>query len=277
MSIIIISGEVGSLEDKVASMVAEKLGYPLVNRRDVHQLAQDCDSEFGKACDFYETAYGETEQFGLWERTFFSAPAYVSLFESLHFELASRGNVVILGRGPQIVLRHIPGVLKVRIVAPTEWRAEIIAKDKNMPYEEALDFVNKFDQRRRALMESVYGVDLYIWLYDMSINIRSFSPVTAANFICQGMERIEKPLDNGKVQEQLKNLALAKKAESAIKKRISTSPYRKVEVTATSDGVVKLLGIVQDKRSKEQAEKAALEVEGVSRVENNLKTTELTF
>ena len=277
MSIIIISGEVGSLEDKVASLVAERLGYPLVNRRDVHQLAKDCDSEFGKACSFYETAYGETEQFGLWERTFFSAPAYVSLFESLHFELASRGNVVILGRGPQIVLRDIPGVLKVRIVASTEWRAERIAKDKNVPYDRALDFVNKFDQRRRALMESVYGVDLYIWLYDMSVNIRSFSPVTAADLICQGMGRMEQPLDNGEVQEQLKNLALAKKAESNIKKKISTSPYRKVEVTATPDGVIKLSGIVQDKRSKERAEKAALEVEGVSKVENNLKTTELTF
>lgn len=277
MAIIIISGEVGSLEDRVASLVAERLQYPVVSRKDVHQLAQDCDSEFGKACSFYETAYGEREQFGLWERTFFSAPAYVSLFESLHYELASRGDLVILGRGPQIVLREIPGIFKVRIVAPTEWRAKIIAEDRKIAFEEAVDFVNRFDQRRRALMESVYGVDLYIWLYDMSLNIKSFSLETAADIIVTGMEKMEKPLNNGEIQERLKNLSLAKRVESSIKKKIPTSPYRNVDVTAAAGGSITLSGVVRDRRSREQAEKIAMEVQGVAKVENKLKTSELTF
>lgn len=277
MAIIVISSEVATPGDEIAALVAKKLDHQLVDHSHVRQLAQDCDSEFEKACAFYQANYGEGEQVGWMERMFYSKPAYVSLFKSLHYQLASQGNVVILGRGPQIVLRDVPGILKVRIVAPTRWRAEKIAALRNISLDEATAYVDRMDLSRRALMESVYGVPIYIWLYDLSVNIQTFSSETAADFICQAVTRMTDRPDEAVLRERLIGLALAARVETAIKKEIQISPYRGVEVTATPDGQINLDGAVHDKYSKTRAEKIAMAVKGVSAVVNRLKTTDIGF
>jgi len=92
MAIIVISSEVATPGDEIAALVAKKLDHQLVDHSHVRQLAQNCDSGFDKACAFYQTNYGEQEQVGWWERLFYSNPAYVSLFKSLHYELASQAS-----------------------------------------------------------------------------------------------------------------------------------------------------------------------------------------
>lgn len=277
MAIIVVSSEAGVPGDEVAALVAEKLGHQLVDHSQVRQLAQDCDSEFDKACAFYQSNYGEREQVGWLERLFYSNPAYVSLFKSLHFELASRGNVVILGRGPQIVLKDVPGILKVRIVAPTRWRAEQVAAQRGISLEEAAAYVDKMDLSRRALMESVYGVPIYIWLYDLAVNMQTFSLDTAAGFICQAVAGMKTAPADSVVKESLSCLALAARVESAIFKEIQVTPYRGIQVVATPEGQVTLDGAVHEKFSKDQAEKIARSVKGVGAVVNRLKTTGIGY
>jgi len=277
MAIIVISSEAGAPGEQIAALVAERLGHQLVDHSQVRQLAQDCDSEFDKACTFYQANYGEPEPIGWLERLFYSNPAYVSLFKSLHYELASRGNVVILGRGPQIVLREVPGILKVRIVAPTRWRAEQVAAQRGVSLEEATAYVDKMDLSRRALMESVYGVPIYIWLYDLAINMQTFSTETATGFICQAATAMRSAPDETAIKEKLFCLALAARVESAVKKQIQVAPYRGFAVTATADGSVSLTGAVHDKFSRSQAEKIAAAVKGVTGVANLLKTTDIGY
>jgi len=277
MAIIVISSEAGAPGEEVAALVAEKLGYQLVDHSHVRQLAQDCDSEFDKACAFYQSNYGEREQVGWLERLFYSNPAYVSLFKSLHFELASRGNVVILGRGPQIVLKDVAGILKVRIVAPTRWRAEQVAAQRGISPEEATAYVDKMDLSRRALMESVYGVPIYIWLYDLAVNMQTFSLNTAAAFICQAVAGMKTAPEEAVVKEKLTCLSLAALVESAIFKEIQVTPYRGIQVVATAEGQVTLDGAVHEKFSKDRAEKIARSVKGVAAVVNHLKTTGIGY
>jgi hypothetical protein len=277
MAIIIISSEIGTPRDEIAALVAKKLDHQLADHSHVRQLAQDCDSEFDKACAFYQSNYGEQEHVGWLERVFYSKPAYVSLFKALHYELASRGDVVILGRGPQIVLRDVPGVLKVRIVAPTRWRAEKMAARRNISLDEATAYVDKMDLSRRALMESVYGVPIYIWLYDLSINVQTFTVETAAGFICQAASGMDTVPDEADLKEKLTCLALAARVDSAIKQEIQVAPFREFEVSATADGQVSLEGAVHERYSKTRAEKIARTVKGVSGVVNRLKTTDLGY
>lgn len=277
MAIIIISSEAGAPGDEIAALVAKKLDHQLVDHSHMRELAQDCDSEFGKACAFYQTNYGEHEDVGWLERVFYSKPAYVSLFKALHYELASRGNVVIIGRGPQIVLRDIPGILKVRIVAPTHWRAEKVAAQRNISLDEATAYVNKMDLKRRALMESVYGMPIYIWLYDLSINMQTFTVETAVDFTCRAVAGMNAAPDEAAVKEKLTCLALAARVESFIKQEIQMAPYSRFEVTATADGHISLEGAVHDEYSKTQAEKIARSLKGVSGVVNRLKTTGIGY
>jgi cytidylate kinase len=274
MAIVVISRQVGSFGDEIASLVARKCSFQLIDQAQVHQLAQDCDSEFSKACTLYETELKPS----FFEGFFFQSPAYSSLFESLNFEVASRGNVVIVGRGAQIVLRDVPGVFKARIVAPVEIRIKRVMEDKNVSGEEAGEFVSKYDTQRRALIRSIFDKDLRDWdLYDLILNTVSYDPETGSDILCKAVEVMKKDVDDADLHEKLKNMAFAKRVESSLKKKIWTSSYRNIEVTASSDGAVTLSGFVPDKKTKERAKKIAQDVRGVSRVENELRTTELSF
>jgi len=110
MAIITISRQVGSFGDEIAALVARKLDHQIIDNDRVYILAREHDEDFKNACTLYSTQLFR----GFLERHFANNPAYKSLFESINCELASIGNVVILGRGAQIALRDIAEVLDIR-------------------------------------------------------------------------------------------------------------------------------------------------------------------
>jgi len=274
MAIVVISRQVGSLGDEIAAKVAERLNLQLMDQAYVHNLAKACDPEFEKACALYET---ELEP-GFFERFFFSNEGYSSLFESLNLELASQGNVVLIGRGAQIVLKDIPGVFKTRIVAPKEVRVKRVAQQQGVSQDEATDFVDQYDTLRRALIRTLFDTDLKDWdLYDLILNTKNYTIETGSEIVCRAIELIPTTGEEEAIKEQLARLAFAKKVESKIKKRITTSPYRNIEVTAKDKGLITLSGFVSNLITKETVSQIAFEVQGVTKVENKLSITNLSF
>lgn len=274
MAVVAISRKVGSYGDEIAALVAKRLGYRLVDRQQVHRLAQDCDDEFRRACAVFEA---EQSRGGLWEHLFFGDPAHAALFAALNLELAAQGDVVLVGRGAQIVLQGLPGVFKARIVAPKPLRVERIMALKGLSQEEAQEYVSRHDEQRRALIQSVFRVDLSDWsLYDLVINTAGVSQQAAAEVIARGVELLPAPADPEALARNLKDLAFAKRVESALKRRILTSGYHDIQVTARG-GNITLGGVLADRRSKEKAERIARELPGVESVDNQLKFTELSF
>lgn len=273
MGVLTISRKVGSLGDEIGAMVANKLGYRLVTRQEIKEMAQSCDTEFKRTCSLFESELTG----GFIERLFFKDPASASLFESLNYELAAQGDVVLMGRGGQIVLAEVPGVFKVRIVAPAWLRAGRISQRANLSPDEAAEFVRKHDGKRRALIESIFDRNLSDWsLYDLVINTTGVSAELATDMICLAMERSAKG-DWSAEREKLDNLAFAKRVESHIKKRIATAPHRDIQAFSPQKGVVVLSGVVSEKRSREKAVRLAGEYPGVTQVQDQLKTTEVSF
>jgi cytidylate kinase len=274
MSIVSISMQVGSYGNEIAAQVAKKCHFQFVDQAQVHQLAQECDAEFSKACKLYEA---ETKP-SFFESFFFNNAAYTALFESLNYELASRGNVVIIGRGAQIVLRDIPGVFKARIVAPKDLRIKRVMDAKKVSPEEAASYVEKYDHQRQALIRAIFDKDLRdLRLYDLIINTVSYTPEGAAEVICFAIEKHQKHQEPETLKEDLKNKAFAKRVESFVKKKIWTSSYRNIEIATTGSGEITLTGFVPDKKTKEHAAEIASTVSGVQKVINELRTTELSF
>ena len=275
MAVITISRKVGSLGDEIGSLVARKLGYELVSREGVHQIARECDLEFKEACAAFEV---ETAPGGIWERMFFRDPAYTSLFEALNLELASRGEVVILGRGAQIALAEVPGVFHARVVAPTGLRVERTAQRMGLGQDEAREFVRHYDQQRRALIESVYHKDLADWsLYNLVLNTASLSAEAGAELIALAVRSMPPVGDPQAVSQELARRAFAKKVESAVKRKVLTSPYHDIKAHCPQEGQLRLEGFVQDKVSKRRAEEVAAGYPGVLQVDNQLRTTDLSF
>lgn len=266
MSVIAVSKQVGSYGEEIALGTAKRLGYQWIGAKEVHELANECDPNFKDACALFEREVPKS----FWEKYFLNDSAYMSLFESLNFQLAARGDVVIDGRGAQIVLRSTPGVFKVRIVAPEMIRAERIASEKDMKLDDALSFVHKYDSQRRNLIERIYGRSLSDWaLYDLVINTASVSIQAAVDIISDAALKMDPISDADSLKKKLENASLAKKIESAIRKK-AASYHGGPEVEIIEDGSAVLTGFVTDRDTKDIVEGIAKSFPEITKVDNQI-------
>lgn len=274
MTIVAISRQVGSYGDVIAAILARNLGLRLIGRDSVHELAQMCDPEYKAACESYESEQTP----GFWERIFYDRPVYTSLFEALTFEQASRGNVVIVGRGCQITLAAVPGILKVRIVAPFEKRVQRVMERYQFSQTEADDFLQRYDQERENLVRFIFHTDPHDWsLYDVTINTNHYAPMAASEVVLSALEKMDKPVDEDRIRERLRNMAVAKKIEVAVRTRLPPSVSRNVDIDVEPGGMVKIAGRVLDKKDKNDVERIVLDYPGVSKVRNELKFADLSY
>jgi cytidylate kinase len=177
---ITLSRQLGSLGCEVAQAVKERLGFKLVWRELVNEAAKRSGAP--------ELALDCIDDLGLLG---ISVPprcrtAYKQAMAGLMKELASEGNYVIIGRAGQVILRGVPNVIHVRIIAPLELRAQRIAQLCAIPIEAARAQVEASDRNRRAYLRRYYNVR---WddptLYDLILNTERLTPDMAATIISQ--------------------------------------------------------------------------------------------
>ncbi len=268
MTVLTISYQIGSLGGEVARHTARLLDLELVDSHQVHRLAESCDDEYKDAC----SAYALEEFGGFLERLSFDRPAYKSLFEALNFELAGRGNVLLLGRGAQVVLKDIAGVFHARIIAPEKIRVQRMAEREGLKPREAWHMVQNHGRHRKALIESVFRVDPNdYYFYDIIINTAHYTAETAAELLAQAVAKKERTGDPAAVIEEMQNLAAAKRLESVIRKQVRSAPFMEgVSVSLTADGTVVLNGLVRSQQDIEIARRIAEDAQGGRKVDIQL-------
>lgn len=267
MFAVTVSRQSGSKGNEIAQLLAERLDFQFISEAEIHRLAEDCDSDYKDACSAYEQ-----ESFrSIIERFSFDRPAYRSLFEGLNYELASRGKVVMLGRGMQIVLKDIPGILHVRIVAPVDVKVKRIAETKGITESDALEFLQKQDSRRRHVFRSIYNYDPDDpMLYDLCLNTAYYNEESASEVLVTAFTGKDSQ-ESEKSFEKLSNLAFAKRVESKVRKLVSSvSMYEAIQVSADIGKEVTLKGFVRSQKDSQIAEKTAREHQGVTGVHNKI-------
>ena len=195
---------------------------------------------------------------------------YTSLFEYLIYNLAGQGQVIIVGRGAQVVLREIPGVYKIRVVAPQKLRIQRFMEQNNISMERSKALVNQIDHQRDGFIQSIYGQDPSDWrLYDHIINTQSIIPKNAAEIICFAIDRAE-PIPEDDFQKNIRQLILAKRVENAIRKEIASVGGYQISASCPSFGTIKISGFVPKSESKARAENLARSIDGVDDVINDI-------
>jgi len=173
MAVVTISRRAGSGAEQIAQRACELLGYDLLDKNLMAQVAADVGLSGDEIIDFSETDY-RVKSFV--ERLLHPSPHYVGhvvtrdreasdagtlslkqLNESECIELIRstlraayhRDNMVILGRGGQAILQKMPGALHVRVEAP--WRARVvrIGAQRQVGEEEARQMVLSETERWR--------------------------------------------------------------------------------------------------------------------------------
>ncbi len=165
MQTLTISRELGSLGTSIAHAVAERLGYRVVSREVINEAAMSVGSP--------EIALSQIDELGLLglhpsERAF---KAYHQAVGAIIEELASEGQVIIVGRAGQVILQDDPAVFHIKILAPLNVRIERIASRGNIPSQAARAQIEQSDRTRRCYLKRHYHVE---WrnpeLYDLVIN-----------------------------------------------------------------------------------------------------------
>lgn len=99
-------------------------------------------------------------------------------------QIASLGNVIIVGRGATVITTHIPLVFHVRLTAPMEDRIKHIQELFKLSYKDADEHIRKDDEHRRLYLMKYYGKDISDpHLYHLTINTHLINYNDAAELI----------------------------------------------------------------------------------------------
>jgi cytidylate kinase len=264
MAIITISREMGGGGIPIAHQAAEQLGYKLINGEMIREIAPQ---------------YGLTNE--ILAQIDEKPPAFIENLDrqielGMHriqlivLEQALEGNVIIYGRGGQDLLPDISSVFRVRVIAPFEDRVERWAEREWIDPDLAHSMVRKSDQQRAGFIKYYYDRDWEDPLhYDLVINTVRLSFEGAVKLIVDGVNDKNLLENKGAGKKKLKDLIIQKKIQIArlADERIEDI-YFHIDV---KDGVVTLSGHVYSEAERKAARDDAAEVDGVSKVIEQLK------
>ena len=184
MPSITISRQLGSLGNEVARAIAVRMNYQVVCRDLVNQAAIQCGAP-ELALSFID----DLNLLGI-RPSEKSRRKFLECIDRAMHELANQGDVVIVGRAGQIILRDFPGVLHVKVIAPAPLRVERIASEQGITLEAAQAQVQTSDRSRKNYLKRYYHAR---WddpeLYDLIVNTNRLAPAEAACLIGQAMKQ----------------------------------------------------------------------------------------
>ena len=179
MTVITLSRELGSRGDDVAVAVAARQGLRLVGREMINRAAQDAGAG--------EVALAELDELGLLgvKPSAASQQRYREKIVQIIESQAAEGNVLLVGRGGQVVLGQRHDVLHVRVTAPHALRCATVQERCKVSPEVAEARVRASDAARALYHKRHFGVR---WddegLYDLVINMMRLSVAAAVETIC---------------------------------------------------------------------------------------------
>ncbi len=181
MSIITISRGTLSGGRAVAECLAGRLGYPCIGR----EIVQEAAGRLGVSA---ETLSGKFEMPpGRWDRLTHERRLYLYAVQAALADQCVTGELVYHGLAGQLLLRGLPGVLRVRLIAPLDMRVRALAEAHHrMSSKAAEEFIESVDEDRRRWVKLMYGADVEDpSLYDLTINLQSISTETACAGIAE--------------------------------------------------------------------------------------------
>jgi cytidylate kinase len=215
MAVITISRQVGSGGDQIARRLCELLGYRYFDKTLMAQVAREQGISDTEAVDFSEDSY-RVRGFidALLRRTKRVATATTvgtttrgertSLVQDVDEEMAVsfvraairalrvQGQVVVVGRGGQAVLRDAADALHVRIIARLEDRLHEVTQAEGLTREAASALIEERDQATAEYLRRFHGVE---WadpsLYHLTVNCSLLSREAALDLLAAAARRID--------------------------------------------------------------------------------------
>jgi cytidylate kinase len=240
MPILTMSHEIGAGGPEIAQKVAERLGS--------HYVDQELISEAALRYGLLEEKLSSLDESkpSLFERFDAETRRYITVLQTALYEFAEKDRVVLMGRAGQWLLRGIPHVLRVRVMAPFDLRVKRLAKKLSGQMGEQTnprtvhDMARRDDMEKAGRMRYLYEVDVKDpALYDLVINTEKLSIDASVELIAGTLQRPEL-VTTPAGQQLIADRALASRVQVALATHPETRKYR-ITVEAKT-GVVTLEG-----------------------------------
>jgi cytidylate kinase len=181
VAIITISRGTMSGGRAVAECLAQRLGYPCVAREVLQAAATTLGATEETVRRKLQTPPG---LLGLVTR---ERQTYVVAVQAALAAHCVGGNLVYHGLAGQLLLRDLPGVLRVRLIAPMSMRVQsLVSQHSRTTHDAAERFIESLDRQRRRWVRRMYGVDLTDpSLYELTVNLASITLATACVMIAE--------------------------------------------------------------------------------------------
>lgn len=189
MAIITVSRGTLSGGEALAKRLSERLGCPAISR----EVIQDAAARYGLAEHLLSDQLMKSPSRiqrrlgGGDERR-----QYLIAIQSALAERAKNGDFIYHGHAGHLLLKKLPNVFKVRLLAPMSFRIRAVRDRQGLGEEEARKYIDQVDRNRDLWAQFLYHVD---WkdpaLYDVVIHLDVVSLDTACAMIEKAIEQPE--------------------------------------------------------------------------------------
>lgn len=169
------------------------------------------------------------------------------------------GDLVYVGHTGHMLLPGIPNILRIRVLADSEFRIKSVMQELKLSRKKAKEYISNVDSDRDKWVRFLYGIDWHDpFNYDLVINLDQAGIQNAATALCAMAELPDFRLSPASIRA-VNNLHLGSKAHFVLSTDPRTS-FADVKVTANE-------GVVQVTYPPQQAEVAPFVREVLSTVD----------
>lgn len=188
--VITISREAGSGGQLVAKGIAKRLGFDLFHREVIQKMAESAqvNSRLLETLDEKGLSMLEDWISSLVHERHLWPDQYLQHLMKVIATIGRHGRAIIVGRGANFVLPPEKR-FRVRIVAPQELRVQNVARDLDIPVDEAKRRVIRTNSDRRAFIRKYFNADISDPInYDLVINTETLSVDAAIGTVCSAIK-----------------------------------------------------------------------------------------
>jgi cytidylate kinase len=179
MAVVTLSRQLGSLGYETAEMLATRTGYRLVGRELINKAAKRAG-----APDVALAMIDELNLLGV-KPAPEDVQSYLTAVKTVMEEMATAGDVIIVGRASQIILSDWPGVLHLRVIAPMAVRIGRLAQRQGISPAAARAQAETSDRYHKKYFKDFYHAN---WdtpeHYDLVINTAKLTAENATDMVC---------------------------------------------------------------------------------------------
>jgi cytidylate kinase len=240
MAIIVLSHQLGAGGPEIGLALSQRLGYRYVDQ----ELLQDAALRYGLAED--KLSHLDESKPSFFERFDTETRHHITVLQTTLLELAELDNAVLMRGGGQWLLRGVPHVLRVRLIAPFEHRVRRWIKRQAATTHEtynqraAAALVRGDDNEKAGRMRYLYEVEISDpLLYDLMVNTETL-PYDAIVQMVEALILRPEMATTDAGRQIIASRALASRVQVALATHPETRRYR-ITVEAQG-GVVTLEG-----------------------------------